>query len=342
MHIVPMAREITMSDHLDAPGMNPPNMDARVDICDINAFQKPEDASRSVLVLNVNPLAPTMADSFAPEAVYEWKVDTNGDAVADIAYRFTFSPKEHGTQHATVRRVAGVRACSNGDDGDIILQDVPLSFEEKADIAEAGDYRFFAGIRSDPFFFDLDGYKNGMRFTGTDKFLDKNVFSIVLDLPNSELGAKSRVGIWARVLIPKYGDPFFQIDRMGRPFVNVGFTNDEDKNEFNQIEPTKDREIFTGRFTELLASHGHSFEHARQTALTLLPDILDYDYSIPAGYRNGRKLTDDVIDIQLAVLTNGAVTTDKVGPHRDLMTTFPYLGVPHKTVLSRQPLATPK
>jgi hypothetical protein len=334
-----MAREIPMSDHLDAPGMNPPNMDASVDICDIYAFQKPEDTGKSVLVLNVNPLAPTLADSFAPEAVYEWKVDTNGDTIAEIAYRFTFSPKEHGAQLATVRRVAGERARGNGNEGDILFRDVPVSFGEKANIAEAGDYRFFAGIRSDPFFFDLEGYKNGKQFTGTDEFLDKNVFSIVLELPNSALEARSKVGIWARVLIPKDGNPFFQIDRMGRPFVNVGFTKDEDKDAFNRIEPTRDREMFTKKFTDLLASSGHSPEHARQTALTLLPDILDYDYSSSAGYRNGRKLTDDVIDIQLAVLTNGAVTTDKVGPHRDLLKTFPYLGTPHKTTLTQRSIS---
>jgi hypothetical protein len=35
---------------------------------------------------------------------------------------------------------------------------------------------------------------------------------------------------------------------------------------------------------------------------------------------------DDIIDIQLAVLTNGQVTTDKAGHHLDLSTLFPYLG----------------
>lgn len=68
---------------------------------------------------------------------------------------------------------------------------------------------------------------------------------------------------------------------------------------------------------------------AQKTALTLLPDILDYDYSSSEGYPNGRKLTDDIIDIQLTVLTNGRVTTDKVGYHQDLSTVFPYLGSPH-------------
>ncbi len=31
----------------------------------------------------------------------------------------------------------------------------------------------------------------------------------------------------------------------------------------------------------------------------------------------------------LAILTNGKVTGDKVGPHRDLLDGFPYLGPPH-------------
>ena len=79
----------------------------------------------------------------------------------------------------------------------------------------------------------------------------------------------------------------------------------------------------------MLKSFGHNPESAQKTALTLLPDILDYDYSISEGYPNGRKLTDDIIDTQLIVLTNGSVTTDKVGPHQDLSTVFPYLGSPH-------------
>ncbi len=320
-----------MSDHFDAPGLNSPNMDARVDICDIFAFQSSKDASRSVFVIDVNPLAPTHADSFAPEAVYELKVDTNRDSVAEIAYRFTFSPKNHDTQLATVRRVSGGLASGNGNQGDIIFKDVPVGFGNNVNIAEADGYRFFAGMRSDPFFFDRDGFINGMRFTGTDYFLDKNVFSIVLELPNNVLGGNPRLGVWGRVLIPKDENPFFQIERMGHPFINVAFTQDEDKNMFNRIEPTSDRELFTGKFTELLASHGHSIESARQTALTLLPDILAYDYSRPARYPNGRSLTDDIIDFQIALLTNGAVTTDKVGPHQDLLATFPYVGAPHPT-----------
>ena len=236
-------------------------------------------------------------------------------------------------QKATVRRVRGEQAKGNGNDGEVLFQDVPVSFGEDPLVTttddNAGRYRFFAGIRSDPFFFDLEGVKNGMQFTGADTFLDKNVFSIVLEMPNGALGSNPKVGIWYRVLFPKDGNPFFQIDRMGRPFVNVAFTKGEDKDTFNRIEPTQDQELFAKKFSDILESFGHSPESAQQTALTLLPDILDYDYSSSKGYRNGRKLTDDIIDIQLALLTNRRVTTDKVGPHQDLFATFPYLGSPH-------------
>jgi hypothetical protein len=213
-----------MADHLDAPGLKSPNMDARVDICDIYAFQKPGNINSSILVLDVNPVAPTYADSFASEAIYELKVDTNGDAVADIAFRFTFSPKENGVQKVTVRRSIGEQAKGSGNEGKVIFKDVPVSFGDAITVANAGEYGLFAGIRSDPFFFDLDGMKNDMKFTtGFDSFLDKNVFSIVLEMPNEALGNNPKVGIWYRVLIHKDGNPFFQIDRMGCFFYQRNF-----------------------------------------------------------------------------------------------------------------------
>jgi hypothetical protein len=64
-------------------------------------------------------------------------------------------------------------------------------------------------------------------------------------------------------------------------------------------------------------------------ARTLLPDMLSYDPRRPASFpTNGRTLTDDAADAFLAVLTNGKVTGDRVGPHGDLIIEFPYLGSP--------------
>ncbi len=107
-----------------------------------------------------------------------------------------------------------------------------------------------------------------MQFTGKDTFLDKNVFSIALEIPNKALGSNPSVGIWGRVLIPKDENPFFQIDRMGRPFINVAFTKDEDKDTFNRTDPTRDRELFTEKFVNVLESSGYNTESARQVALS--------------------------------------------------------------------------
>ncbi len=75
---------------------------------------------------------------------------------------------------------------------------------------------------------------------------------------------------------------------------------------------------------------GYTPEEASRVAETLLPDLLRYDPTRPASFPdNGRTLTDDVSDAFLAILTNGKVTEDKVGPHGDLLDEFPYLGPPH-------------
>ena len=123
----------------------------------------PGDPHESILIMNVHPSAfvnppgPTTIEAFAPEGLYEFKIDTDGDAVADIAYRVRFSTSEGGRQTATLRRVVGAQAAGMDDSGQIIVEGAPVSTGPGARVTEAGDYRFFAGWRSDPFFFDVRG-----------------------------------------------------------------------------------------------------------------------------------------------------------------------------------------
>jgi hypothetical protein len=37
-----------------------------------------------------------------------------------------------------------------------------------------------------------------------------------------------------------------------------------------------------------------------------------------------------VMDHFVSILTNGKVTRDNVGPHQELLASFPYLGPPHQ------------
>ena len=61
----------------------------------------------------------------------------------------------------------------------------------------------------------------------------------------------------------------------------------------------------------------------------LLPDMMSYDPSRPAGYPNGRLLTDHVVAHRLAFISKGEIPPDGLEPHRDLLGEFPYLGTPH-------------
>src|SRR5437763_16314053 len=101
-----------MSHHYSGPEYGFPHGDARLDLTDLYAFPKPGDPGKSILIMNVHPsvsvspAGPTTPEAFANTAMYELKIDTNGDAVADIAYRVGFSSSS-GAQLATVRRIEG-------------------------------------------------------------------------------------------------------------------------------------------------------------------------------------------------------------------------------------------
>src|SRR5262249_30868773 len=105
-----------MLHHYSGPDFGFPHGDARLDFTDLYAFPKPGEAEKSILIMNVHPSAvvnppgPTTAEPFSPEALYELKIDTDGDAVADIAYRVRFSFSEDGSQTATMRRAEGAQA----------------------------------------------------------------------------------------------------------------------------------------------------------------------------------------------------------------------------------------
>ena len=337
-----------MADHLDAPGLHSPAPGGpRTDITDVYAFVKPGDAGKSILVVNVNPLAPTLATAFDPNAIYELNIDTNGDAIADRAFRVRFSEPDGGAQHAVVHLATGPQAASANDGGAPVIVHAPVSFGQGATVTAQGDYKFFAGIRSDPFFFDLLGFLAGFKFTQGDFFHDKNVFSIALEVPNAAaLGSHPQIGVWARTLIDT-GHALVRDDRMGRPAINTVFNHGSDKNTFNQIDPAQDRKAVTAEgmtFVQSFANtliqlstvgaslggHGtYSADQATAIAEILLPDILTYDYSNPGGFLNGRTLTDDVINIELGLVTNGSSLHDDADAHTDLLPEFPYLGNPH-------------
>src|SRR6185436_1742320 len=122
-----------MSHHYSGPNVSFPRGDARLDFTDLYAFPKPGEPSKSILIMDVhpsvgvNPPGPTTAEPFAPEALYEIRVDTNGDLIADLAFRTRFSPSGDGGMTASVQRVEGADAAGArpwaaiGEGGEIVI-----------------------------------------------------------------------------------------------------------------------------------------------------------------------------------------------------------------------------
>jgi len=161
-----------------------------------------------------------------------------------------------------------------GEEGEVIVQQAPVSVGKEALVTQVGDFHFFFGWRSDPFFFDVNGNFNRMQFPGDDFFKDKNVCGIVVEVPNSELGI-NKVGIWART-VDRTEQDWIQADRGGRPLQAV-FLVGEQRDGYLSGQPAND-DRFIGVFAhELEHSGGYAPEEAKDVSRTLLPDILSHN-----------------------------------------------------------------
>ena len=309
------------ADHLDAPFVA---TDGRIDINDVYAFHPgdPQDLSRTVLVMTVDPVAGVLSPTtFHPDALYQLKIDTNGDAREDLAYRIEFDGSS-SPQHVTLRCVPAARC---GNPGAVLAKG-----QTGTTIPVGSGGSLFAGLRDDPFFFDLAAFQNGLAFCPTDPapdfFLGLNVAAIVLEVPTSSLGPSPNIGVWATTSLPGQG----QVERMGRPVINTVLIPSANKDAFNVGKPAHDQRDFRGDVVSTLLALGNDATTAGALADVLLPDILTVDTSVDTGFLNGRNLADDVIDGSLALVSGGAISSDCVDANDvPFLGAFPYLADPH-------------
>jgi hypothetical protein len=159
--------------------------------------------------------------------------------------------------------------------GQAIVEGAPVSTGLEARVTEAGAYRFLAGWRSDPFFFDRRGALNNLQFTGDDFFVDKDVCSIVLEVPNSALGPKE-VDLWHRTLVPANGGGWIQAERGARPlqlFLVLGLSSAE-KDAYLTGEPANDVRFVAAFAHALEHTGGYTPKEASRVAGIMLPEVL--------------------------------------------------------------------
>ncbi len=191
------------SDHRDSALLtaNPAE-----DIADVYSFKNPTNPDRVVLAMTVSGFIPPSENAttfFDPQVLYEIKLDTNGDAVEDqviqafvtgsgpnqvMHFRGPVAPIAPGTSDRVVHgsETATVRVSHSAD---------PI-------ITQRNGITVFAGVRDDPFFFDLVQFKHvvageasSFNNPGADTFAGFNLLAIVIELPKSLLGT-SQLRVW--------------------------------------------------------------------------------------------------------------------------------------------------
>ncbi len=195
----------TAADHRDSAALT---ASPAQDIADVYVFESPENPANTVFALTVAGLIPPAEASttfFDPEVLYQWKIDTSGDAVEDLVIQayatgtgadqvmHFHGPATPGTTGPLNRildtpEIAAVRVSTSG---------TPI-------IASSQGVRVFAGVRDDPFFFDLGAFNEiiagratSFNNPGTDAFAGTNVLALVIEVPTSSLGSNAQLGVWA-------------------------------------------------------------------------------------------------------------------------------------------------
>lgn len=327
-----------MSHHLDTEAAR---ADGRVDLSDLYVFDAPT-ADQTVLVMTVNPDAGKSSHTtFRPDAFYDFRIDTNNDWREDVILRIRFGePDAAGSQSFSVERIDNATGKQEQLGQGKTNMVVPLA-----------NGQAWAGLSADPFFangvglgafqqalftlqsFLPDAFKNGFNL-----FEGRNVTSIVLEVPSTILGT-GVIHVWAVTAITE-DERFAQVERIGRPLIQPFFNFvDEKAHAHNQGEPIDDlaqesehiAEMVT-MITRLAKSVADPTSYGEFVAARLLPDVLTYQLGTPAGYtfaaHNGRRLTDDVMDVTLSLVSNTPLS-DHVVSDNHFRAEFPYLAIAH-------------
>lgn len=348
---------VSGADHRDSP-LNVANPLA--DINDVYAFRSAENSSNVVVAISVNPLiAPSDNASrgkFDPAVTYQVHIDRTGDYAGEAMAEFSVNS-------------AADTLIVNGLGQQITAPITPPGASPI--VTNVGGIKLFAGLRDDPFFFDLTGFQafvasptklpaQGLRFQGAgtpaDTFAGTNVLAIVIEVPiTAATGGSSAnsgtIRAWAST--ERNGQ---RIDRMGIPTLNTVLIPSGQKDAFNQQNPIDDIaasrptgintiETLRGAVDALFGSPQTGGPlgdlTSEQVGNALLPDVVTINFANPVQFPNGRRLQDDVIDAALGVVLNrggaNGIADGVNANDRAFLGSFPYLAEPHGGAVTASP-----
>jgi hypothetical protein len=232
--------------------------------------------------------------------------------------------------------------------------------------AGQADDPFFLDLRV----FDLL-YGGDLSEVGNDTLRGYNVNTTAIRVPTSELGgASNKIGVWSRTWKQGADGRYTQVSRLGMPLVNEVVIPLKDKDKFNASKPSDDGQFLkyvTNPGLPKVVEKVYGIKAPKeprndlvQVFLTGVPGLNQPAKVTPSemirlnltpfpgqkastlgviggdknGYPNGRRLTDDVLDISLQVVEGELAgspndLSDKVDRNDVAFSgKFPYIGLP--------------
>jgi hypothetical protein len=349
-----------MSHHLDSPIAR---QDIRLDITDLYVFR---GQTGTVFAINVchSIFGPIPAPGYHPEGMYEFKIDLNGDALEDLAYRFTFSERDaQGKQKYTVRQLTGADAADPHAAGTVVAQGTT-----DENVSTPSGLRVWAGKAGDPFWIEPDvlhavghAFQDGktVDLAGWDPAKAKNLFaghtvySMVLEIPDAGLLAAAnamanssadesenpRIGVWALSILATDAGGWRHINRVGLPMIHPLFTqfNEDLGNRLNGGAPSGDLSTFGPTVAKavagVVAAYGTAQDpqaYGEKVAQRFCPNVLPYQVGTSASFGfeewNGRSLIDNAPDVMFTLAAN---TPIRLGIGRESVTSKPRENFPY-------------
>jgi len=289
-------------------------------------------------------------------------------------YNLSLIKRAHGTTVSTRRLASNVPVAPSNVGKASMPNYTALRAQAVRPLAHGGhvfagqaDDSFFLDLRV----FDLL-YGGNLSEVGNDTLHGYNVQTVALQVPSKQLAPKQPIiGVWSDTQRRTATGWYTQVSRLGMPLVNEVVIALKDKDRFNASSPRNDAQfgkyVTNPELPKLIQSvykipaPATPRKDLVQVFLTGVPglnqppnvrpaEMIRLNTSIPpskdpqrlgvlagdkAGYPNGRRLTDDVIDISLQVV-EGKLLGAKIPPLGDAVNandrafggTFPYVALP--------------
>lgn len=187
-----LTHEVSAADHLDAPKTKA-NLPG--DITDVYAWHT--EGGKVVAIVNVAGLTEAGSPAmYSSSVLYGIHVDNDGDNEPDYDTWIRFGQNGAGEWGVQVTGLPG--------SADPLVGPVETVIEGQLGL------RVWAGLRDDPFFFDLDGFSStlmtgDLTFDNTnDSFAKTNVTSIVVEMSTDAVVSNGTTfNLWATTRVPQ-------------------------------------------------------------------------------------------------------------------------------------------